>query len=153
MAQEQASRSQRDHIVTVILARVSMSQERRGEALREYLALSMPNMAEEVSERLVRMIPPVMDDLYRKWADMFAESLLERLPQNQLDYLTNGEPDNDAALALAYIMFMESERMEKQVAEDLRSYGISQSGDGEEASLAAAFLQAKTAELAKDMKK
>lgn len=152
--QDHDVRQQRhEHIVTVIMARLSMSQERRSEALEEYLALAMPNMDDAVSSRLAGMIPPVMDDLYRKWAGMFAESLLERLPKDQLAYLTNGEDDNNAALALAYIMFMESERMEKQMTEDLREYGLSQTGEGEEASLAADFLQAKAAELAKGMKK
>lgn len=146
-------KSRREHIVNVVMDRLSMSPDRRNEALQEYLALSMPNLDEHVSGRLVSMIPPLMDDLYRKWAEMFAESLLDRLPENQLSYLTNGEADNDAALALAYMMFMESERMEKQTIEDLREYGISQSGEGDDATLAAAFLRAKAAELSKNMER
>ena len=153
MVGKDVRKSRREHIVTVVMDRLSMSPERRNEALQEYLALSMPNLDEHVSGRLVSMIPPLMDDLYRKWAEMFAESLLDRLPENQLSYLTNGEEDNDAALALAYMMFLESERMEKQTLEDLREYGVAQSDEGHEATLAAAFLRAKVAELSKNKEK
>ena len=41
----------------------------------------------------------------------------------QITLLSDGSEDNEAALALAYVMFLESARMERQMAEDLAAWG------------------------------
>ena len=116
----------RAHITAVLLGRLSHPDpdgERRGEALYDFLALSLPDMDEASLKSIAAKVPELPPALYRKWAGLFAERLLETIPQNQLEELCNGGEDNNATLALVYLMFMESERMEKQVAEDLAELG------------------------------
>ncbi len=147
-AQQETRRKQ---IVAIILERLSSSDARRQEALDQYFAVSMPNMTDDVSAKVAALVPPLMHTLYEKWANMFADSLFANLPEDQLTYLTNGDKENEAALALAYIMFMESARMEDQSQKDLEAYGRAHTGDGEEAELAAGYIRAKIAMLAAEM--
>jgi hypothetical protein len=105
------------------------------------------------------MVPPLMPALYRRWIGMFVERLLETTPQEQLAVLCDGSRENDAALALVFVMFLESERMEKQMSEDLQALG-SQPGQGpaggmdaQMADLAASYLRARVAKLADKDKK
>lgn len=152
-ASESVQEARRRHIVGVILERLSSSDEKRREALDQYFAVSMPNMADDMSAKVAVLVPPLMDTLYAKWANMFVDSLFAKLPEEQLAYLANGEKENDAALSLAYIMFMESARMEEQSQKDLEAYGRDHTGDGAEAELAAGYIRAKIAMLAAEMGK
>jgi hypothetical protein len=68
---------------------------------------------------------------------------METVPRNQLEFLCDGNEENSATLLLIYIMFLESERMEQQIEDDLKSYGLEHSGDMDTGGLVADFLRAK----------
>jgi len=142
----------RAHITSVILARVSQDEARRAEALRDYLAVTQAAAALAAAETLSAMVPPLMPPLYRRWAGMFAARLLETASEEQLRVLCDGSEENGAALTLAFVMFLESERMEKQMSEDLCAFG--QAAQGEEgvdarlADMAASYLRSRVAALA-----
>jgi hypothetical protein len=133
----------REHISQTVMARLDQDLERRREALRDYLSLTMPNMDDTTSDHLATLVPKVLPDLYAKWVSLFAARLLETVPRNQLEFLCDGSEENSAALILIYIMFLESERMEQQIEDDLKSYGLEHSGDMDTGGLVADFLRAK----------
>jgi len=142
----------RAHLEAVLMARVSRDDSRRGEALRDYLTVSGAAADQAQAETLAAMIPPVLPSLYRRWIHMFLARLFETVPRDQITLLCDGTDASAASLALAFLMFLESERMEKQMAADLAAYGASQSGQGENpqaADAAAAFLRSRVAELAR----
>jgi hypothetical protein len=147
----------RAHIIAVLMARVSQDDARRTEALRDYLAVTQAVTDAGAADTLAMMVPPLMPALYRRWIGMFAERLFETVPQAQLEILCDGSEENGGALALAFVMFLESERMEKQTAEDLRAFGGGKADDPREdqmADLAASYLRARVATLAeKDAEK
>ncbi|MDO9582332.1 MAG: hypothetical protein Q7J24_04360 [Desulfomicrobium sp.] len=133
----------RAHIFLVILDKFSGSSERRQEALTEYFLVTMPNVPEDAAKRLAELIPDLMPDLYSKWIDEFSEKLFETVPDEQLQHLCDGSVENNAALGLVFLMFMESERMEKQTEEDLRRYAREHSGSDDMGDLVAAYLRGK----------
>jgi hypothetical protein len=137
----------KEHIFQTVMARLDQDLERRREALTDYLALTMPNLDEKISDHLATMVPTVLPDLYAKWVSLFAARLLETVPRNQLEFLCDGSEENSAALILIYIMFLESERMEQQIEDDLKSYGLEHSGDQDMGGLVADFLRAKVDQL------
>lgn len=145
-------KAMRAHMTEVIMARVSQDEARRAEALRDYLALTQaaPDLA--AADTLSLMVPPLMPSLYRRWIGMFAARLFETASEEQLRLLCDGSEENGAALALVFVMFLESERMERQMSEDLCAFG--QSVQGEEgvsaqmADVAAGYIRARVAELA-----
>ena len=108
----------RAHIYLVILDKFSGSAERRQEALTEYFLVTMPNVPEDAAKRLAELIPNLMPDLYSKWIGEFVERLFETVSDEQLQHLCDGSVENNAALGLVFLMFMESERMEKQTEDD-----------------------------------
>jgi len=112
----------RNHIAEAVLARISTTPERRHEALRELFRVTRPDLDDDAARTLAENIPPLVPELHEKWASMFAARLVETVPGNQVALLCDGAPENGAALTLAYLMFLESERMEKQIAEDLEAY-------------------------------
>jgi len=143
------------HMTQVILARVSQDEARRAEALRDYLALTQaaPDLA--AAETLSVMVPPLMPSLYRRWIGMFAARLFETASEEQLRVLCDGSEENGAALALIFVMFLESERMERQMSEDLCAFGQSAPGeagapcvDAQLADIAANYIRARVAVLA-----
>lgn len=143
------------HMTQVILARVSQNEARRAEALRDYLALTQaaPDLA--AAETLSTMVPPLMPSLYRRWIGMFAARLFETANEEQLRVLCDGSEENGAALALIFVMFLESERMERQMSEDLCAFGQSAPGepgapcvDAQLADIAANYIRARVAVLA-----
>lgn len=142
----------RAHITQVILARVSQDEARRAEALRDYLAVTQAVTDVAAADTLALMVPPLMPSLYRRWIGMFCARLFETATPEQLDVLCDGTPENGGALALAFIMFLESERMERQMSEDLQAFGQAQPGqqgvDAQMADLAASYLRARVADLA-----
>jgi hypothetical protein len=133
----------RAHIYLVILDKFSGSAERRQEALTEYFLVTMPNVPEDAAKRLAELIPNLMPDLYSKWIGEFVERLFETVPDEQLQHLCDGSVENNAALGLVFLMFMESERMEKQTEEDLREYARRHSGAEDMGDLVAAYLRGK----------
>ncbi|MFZ5813490.1 MAG: hypothetical protein ACOY4F_15755 [Thermodesulfobacteriota bacterium] len=104
------------------MSQVSTTPQRRREALREFLGVTRPDLGGEAAIALAESIPPLVPELHEKWADMFAARLLETVPADQVALLCDGSPENAASLTLAYLMFLESERMEKQVAADIEAY-------------------------------
>jgi hypothetical protein len=133
----------RAHIFLVILDKFSGNSERRQEALTEYFLVTMPNVPEDAAKRLAELIPNLMPDLYSKWIGEFAERLFETVSDEQLQHLCDGSVENNAALGLVFLMFMESERMEKQTEEDLRRYAREHSGSDDMGDLVAAYLRGK----------
>lgn len=133
----------RAHIFLVILEKFSSSAERRQEALTEYLLVTLPNISDETARKLASLIPDILPDLYAKWIGLFADRLLETIPQDQLLHLCSGGEENDAALGLVFLMFMESERMERQMEDDLRQYAREHSGAEDMGDLVADYLRGK----------
>jgi len=157
VADPELKSAMRAHITSTLMERVSQDDSRRVEALRDYLAVTQAVTDLGAADTLALMVPPLMPALYRRWIGMFAERLFETVPQAQLEILCDGSEANGGALALALVMFLESERMEKQMAEDLRAFGGSQANDEREAQmadLAASYLRARVTTLAeKDAEK
>lgn len=142
----------RAHIFLVILDKFSSSAERRQEALSEYFLVTMPNISSDAADRLAGLIPVLMPDLYKKWIDEFVERLFETVPDVNLQHMCDGSVENDAALGLVFLMFMESERMDQQIEEDLRQYAREHSSDMDMGALVAAYLRNKVAALAMEVR-
>lgn len=142
----------RAHIQAVIQARVSQDGDRRAEALRDYLAVTQAAADLDAASALSAMIPPLLPSLYRRWAGMFADRLLETASEEQLRVLCDGSEENGAALALAFVMFLESERMERRMSEDICALGGGAQGGREAqekmADMAAGYIRARVAQLA-----
>jgi len=113
--------AKRRHIHSTVLKFVSRSDARRQEAIREYLLVMRPDLTPAATDLLAAKTPPLLPALYDKWIGMFIERLFETLPEEQLALVCDGQEDTNAALVLAYIMFLESARMEKQIEDDLKS--------------------------------
>ena len=142
----------RSHIFLVILDKFANSADRRQEALTEYFLVTMPNVTADAAERLAGLIPDLMPELYKKWINQFADRLFETVSDDQLQHLCDGSVENNAALGLVYLMFMESERMEKESEEDLRRYALEHSGDADMGDLVAEYLRGKVEALRKDVR-
>lgn len=108
------------YIISCITQRFSTKQAHREEALREILALTSPDKSDEALAHLAASIPALPAELYAKWAALFADRILETVPGDQVRELCKPTDDNRATITLLFAMFMESERMEKQIAEDLK---------------------------------
>ena len=141
----------RAHIFLVILDKFSNTEERRREALAEYFLVTMPNVSQEAADRLAGLIPNLMPELYSKWIGEFADRLFDTVPDEQLQHLCDGTVENNAALGLVFLMFMESERMEKQTEDDLREYARKHSGADDMGDLVAEYLRGKVAALRADV--
>ncbi len=138
----------RKHIFTVIINKVDEQDEaKRIEALNEFMAVT--GTAGNATEQIVNLIPPLMRDLYEKWITMFIDRLLETVPPQNIELLCDGSDDNNAALVLAYIMFLESAKMEKQIDEDLKQHGLASSGNNDLGDLAANYIRAQMTKIAK----
>lgn len=141
----------RAHIFLVILDKFSNTTERRQEALQEYFLVTMPNISETMASRLAALIPDLLPELYAKWIDLFVDRLFATVPEKQLAHLCDGSAANTASLGLIFLMFMESERMEKQTEEDLRAYACKHSGLEDMGDLVAAYLRGKVAALQEEL--
>lgn len=133
----------RAHIFLVILDKFTNSEQRRQEALQEYFLVTMPNVSEEAATRLAALIPDLMPELYSKWIDLFVERLFETVSEEQIAHLCDGAEANNASLGLVFLMFMESERMERQTEDDLREYARRRSGADDMGGLVAEYLRGK----------
>ena len=138
----------REHIFATIISKVEEQDEtKRLEALREFLAVTATGG--NAGDQVASLIPPIMHDLYVKWITMFIDRLMETVEVKNIELLCDGTDDNNAALVLAYIMFLESARMEKQIDADLREHGMNCSGTDELGDLAANYIRSQMAKVAK----
>ena len=142
----------RDHFVNLILGRLDSGADSRQEALREYFGVRLPGISSEEKDCLALSVPALLPGLYRRWAGMCAARLLETVPRDQLEHLCDGSAANGASLTLVFLMFLESERMEKQIVEDLAAYGQVQSGAGDLGLVAADFIRARMAALKEELR-
>jgi len=139
----------RTHIFSVIMNKVEEQDAgKRTEALAEFMAVT--GTAGNVGDQVAELIPPLMHDLYEKWITMFVDRLLETVDSQNIELLCDGKPDNNAALVLAYIMFMESARMEKQIDADLKEHGLKASGNDDLGDLAANYLRTQMTRIAQN---
>ena len=113
----------RQFIAERVLSRIAGKGERRDEALRAVIDLAIPNLDDKSVAGIAAAIPELPVSLYRKWVDMFVDRLLETVCPPQIEELCRGTPESDASLLLVYVMFMESARMERVVAHDLKALG------------------------------
>ena len=146
----------RAHITALLLQRASQDEARRKEALRDYLDVTQATTDKATSEALAGLIPALMPALYAKWIGMFADRLLQTVPLNQIELVCDGSAENAAALTLAYMMFLESARMEKQIDEDLAALGAGAAAEGQSpdlADMAASYIRARLGVLAEKAKK
>lgn len=142
----------RASLLNMLRRRVQAQDEgRRREALVEYLAVTGTAPDTGQAAALAGLVPPVLPELYEKWIGLFLDRLFETVPQEQVAVLAEDTPDNEAAVVLAYLMFLESERMEKQVQQDLEAYGLAHSGDADQGGAVAGFLRSRILELAREM--
>lgn len=130
--------ARREQVRRVLLARVARTDQGREEAIREFVAVSRPDLGPEAAGIIAAKAPPLLPALTEKWIGLFVDRLFETVPDEQIALLCDGSPDNEAALALAYVMFLESARMEKQMAEDLAAAGLGPSADGTDGAALAA---------------
>ena len=140
----------RARIEEVVLARFDQDADRRRHALMEFMAVSMPGMADGAADKVADMIPPVLPGLYRRWSGMFADRLLDTVPRAQVEDMCQGGPEGEATLALVFLMFMESARMEEQVRKDLEAHGQERTGDDAMADVAADYVRARLAAMAEE---
>jgi hypothetical protein len=114
-----------------LLRRVARTDDAgRAEALNAFIGLSRPDLGPEAARVVAEKTPRLLPELTEKWVGMFVARLFETVPLPQLEILCDGSEDNEAALALAYVMFLESERMEKQMADDLAACDLPPGEDG-----------------------
>ncbi len=120
-----------------LLARVSRTDDAgRAEALAAFVSLARPDLGPEAAGVIAGKAPRLLPALTEKWVGMFVDRLFETVPLAQLEILCDGGEENEAALALAYVMFLESERMEKQMAEDLAACDLPPGEDGSDVAAA-----------------
>lgn len=139
----------REHIFAVIMGKVEEQDEtKRQEALAEFM--SVTGTAGNAPEQVASLIPPLMHELYAKWITMFIDRLMETVPAQNIELLCDGTNDNNAALVLAYIMFLESARMEKQIDKDLTEHGMHVTGQDDLGDVAANYIRTQMAKIAKE---
>ncbi len=147
-----ADQSLRKHVRHVILTRLAGETQSRQEALADFFSLTLPGSPESHVRHMAKLVPPLLPKLYDKWVGLFLERFFETVPHNQIDLLCDGSEENNATLVLIYLMFLESERMEKQRDEDLAAYGLKMTGCDEQGDLAANYLRAKMQKIGQSIK-
>lgn len=140
----------REHIFNTIICKVEEQDEtKRMEALNEFMTVT--GTAGNASGKIAELIPPIMHELYEKWITMFIDRLLETVAPKNIELLCDGAENNNAALVLAYIMFLESARMEEQIDQDLKEHGLAASGNNDLGDLAADYIRTQMAKVAKQV--
>lgn len=122
-ADDTAAAALRRQVRHILLNRVARTGSGREEAIRDFVGLTRPDLGPDAPEVFAAKAPTVPADLTEKWIGLFVERLFATVPADQIGLLCDGSEDNEAALALAYVMFLESARMERQMAEDLAAWG------------------------------
>lgn len=141
----------REHIFATIINKVEEQDEaKRQEALAEFMAVT--GTSGNAPDQVANLIPPIMHELYEKWITMFIDRLLETVPSQNIELLCDGTDDNNAALVLAYIMFLESARMEEQIDKDLKEHGMNVSGEDDLGDVAANYIRTQMAKIAHETK-
>ena len=112
----------RQAVIQAVMRRFAQNSDRREEALRDVLRLMIAHKPDHELDALAALAPRLPESLFTKWAALFADRLLETVPHEQISDLCDGTRENEAALALVFVMFMESERMEAVVARDLQEF-------------------------------
>lgn len=107
------------HISKVLYLRALEARKTRQDDIKDLLGATRPDLSPEAAACVAETVPALLPELHRKWIGMFVETLFATAGMEQIVVLCDGSEDNNAALALAYVMFLESERMEKQMAADL----------------------------------
>ena len=131
----------RRFIMDAILARYSTVAGDRTESLADVLGVLLPREDKETVRQAANMAPALPVSIYRRWTGLFVDRVLETVPHDQVADLCRGTKESNATLALVYVMFMESDRMEKIVSEDLKNLGFASREEGEAASLVGAWLR------------
>ncbi len=114
----------RDHLIATVMRRIDDSIDSRAEALREFMDVTLPNIEKDASAEISQYIPTLPDTIYKNWAEMFADRMLQTVKTDQLADMCDNTEESNATIALVYLMFMESERMEQQIANDLSELGV-----------------------------
>ncbi len=153
MTAADAGRDLRAHVRAVVLGRLERlgREELRREALSEFFTVTL-GADPGTAGRTAALVPPLLDELHARWVDMFVERLFETVPGEQLGLLCEGGEQNDAALCLVYVMFLESERMERQRERDLLEYAARMGGADDTGDLAASYIRARMARLGAALK-
>ena len=134
---------QKEYIVSTIVARFGQQNNLRHNAISELLDVTLPHLDKAAIAGIAAMVPELPTSLYTKWAELFAQRLLETVSPRQINDMCNGTQEGLATLSLVFIMFMESEKMEKIVAEDLAALGASATDADSPTSLLATWLKYK----------
>lgn len=137
MAQENILR---EHLFNTIIDKVSTEGDRRADALTEFFAVTGA-VGDARAEKVAELVPPILPELYTKWIKMFLDRLFETVATEQIELICSGTEEDNAAATLAYIMFLESERMEKQIEDDLKAYGLTHTGENDMGDLAAQYIR------------
>jgi hypothetical protein len=128
---EKTGEALRETVRQALLRRVANTGDAgRAEALAAFVGLARPDIGPEAAAVIAEKTPRLLPQLTEKWVGMFVGRLFETVPQEQIALLCDGSEENEAALALAYVMFLESERMEKQMADDLAACDLPPGEDG-----------------------
>ena len=117
----------RSHLIATVTNRIDDSFARRSEALQEFMDVTLPNIEKDASAEISQHVPTLPPKIYQKWAEMFADRMLQTVKLDQLEDMCDNTEESNATIALVYLMFMESERMEKQITEDLAEHGVESS--------------------------
>lgn len=131
MTLDEKTTALRDKAQNALIRRVARTNDAgRAEALAAFVGLARPDLGAEAARVIAEKTPPLLSALTEKWIGMFVDRLFETVPLAQLELLCDGSEENEAALTLAYVMFLESERMEKQMAEDLAACDLPPGEEG-----------------------
>ena len=133
----------RQFVFTTLMGRFASNHARRHEALSDVLGLTVPGVDETAAQSIARLVPMLPQSVYEKWVNLFCDTFFATTPENQLAHLCTPGEENEAVLALVFLMFMESARMEQIIAEDLRALGIAVGSNDEEGSALGIWLRQK----------
>ena len=88
-----------------LLARAALVDDAgRTEALTAFVGLARPDLGPDAAQVIAEKTPRLLPELTEKWIGLFVDRLFETVPVRQLEILCDGSEDNEAALALAYVM-------------------------------------------------
>ena len=138
----------REHLYSVIIEKVTLEADRRKEALADFFAVTGAVDGSR-GDKVAELVPPILPKLYDKWIGMFLDRLFETVPLQNIELIADGSEESNASAVLAYIMFLESERMEQQIATDLKEYGMDQTGNDDMGDLAAQYIRSSLSQVAK----
>ncbi|MDL2266619.1 hypothetical protein LJC46_01340 [Desulfovibrio sp. OttesenSCG-928-G15] len=124
-------------ITARVISRLAGQGPRRSEALRDVFAVTLPDLDADSISRLVADTPEIPLELSTRWVGMFADRLLETVPENELEDLCANTQDSNATLLLLYSMFMESQRMEETMRGDIAKFNSQARGSAPDTAFAA----------------